>query len=234
MYVASYYSYIQYCSYTIASSDLRLPKLCFAGPSALTVNITKNTTNLSIVVKWDKVDDPLPTTYTVTWTSESDHIAHPATLMERSSYTITGVTLDTVYTITVIAANRCGSGPEYSTSVLLTTNTTSNNTFIITAITNTIAITSAASSSTSTAITKSSTITITASIALMDPSTTTTNPVTTSSITETTDPDSTNPSEVITSTSTPTDIMSPVSTTNLVDKSTADENSKVLSISICN
>ena len=45
------------------------------------------------------------------------------TLIEQSSYTITGLTLDRVYTITVTAANRCGIGPEYRTSVLFPTGT---------------------------------------------------------------------------------------------------------------
>ena len=73
--------------------------------------------NLSIVVQWDEVDNYLPTTYVVTWTSERDHIVKVTNLMEQSSYTITGLTLDTVYTITVTADNMCGTGPVYSTSV---------------------------------------------------------------------------------------------------------------------
>ena len=80
-----------------------------------------NTLSSSVVVQWDEVDDFLTTTYTVTWASERDHITHPVTLIENSSYTITGLTLDTVYTITVAAANRCGQGPEYRTSVSLPT-----------------------------------------------------------------------------------------------------------------
>ena len=95
--------------------------VCFTGPSALTVNIVKNTENSSIVVQWDEVDNFLTTTYIVTWTSERDYITHPVTLIEQSSYTITGLTLDTVYTITVTASNRCGQGPEYRTSASLTT-----------------------------------------------------------------------------------------------------------------
>ena len=79
-----------------------------------------NTENSSITVQWDEVDDSLTTTYAVTWTSERDHILHHVTLTEQSSYTITGLTLDTVYTITVTASNKNDQGPEYSTSVLLT------------------------------------------------------------------------------------------------------------------
>ena len=80
----------------------------------------KSTKSSSIVVQWDEVDDFLPTTYSVTWTSKIDHIVQVKTLIEQSSYTITGLTLDTVYTITVTTTNKCGGGPENSTSVSLT------------------------------------------------------------------------------------------------------------------
>ena len=86
----------------------------------------KNVTNSSVVVQWNEVEDYLLTTYTVTWTSESDPSnVQSAALIEQTSYTITGLTLDTVYTIDVIAANRCGTGPEFTTSVSLSTDTTS-------------------------------------------------------------------------------------------------------------
>ena len=81
----------------------------------------KNNESSSIVVQWDEVDNSHTTAYTVTWTSESDLIVHPVTLTEQSLYTITGLTPDTVYTITVTAANRCGQGPEYSTNISLPT-----------------------------------------------------------------------------------------------------------------
>ena len=85
------------------------------------MNVTKNIESLSILVQWDEVDDPLTTRYIVTWTSERDDMLHHMTLTEQLSYTITGLTLDTAYTITVTAANKCGQGPEYRTSVSLTT-----------------------------------------------------------------------------------------------------------------
>ena len=95
----------------------------------------KNTESLSIVVQWDKVDVSLHTTYTVVWTSERDlNNVQVKTLIEQSSYTITGLTLDTVYTITVTAYNRCGTGPEYSTSVSLTTDATPSISAVPTAI----------------------------------------------------------------------------------------------------
>ena len=71
------------------------------------------------------MDDSLNTTYVVTWTNERDHITQSQSLVGESSYTITGLTLDTIYTITVAATNRCGSGPENRTNVLLTSGTTS-------------------------------------------------------------------------------------------------------------
>ena len=211
----AFYAYV--CSYIITVIII----FTYIGPPALTVNITKHTESSSIVVQWDEVDDSLPTTYLVIWTSENDlNDVQVKTVEEQSSYTITGLTLNTVYIITVTARNICGQGPEYITSVSLTTDTIFSSTFS-TAITNTMTITSTASLSTSTAIIKSSTIT--ASNAVINPITTI--------ITETINlmTSSTNPSAVITSTNTPTDNMSPASTMNLIDTTTTDDNSKILS-----
>ena len=72
--------------------------------------------NLSIIVQWDLVNDSLPTTYTVIWI-DWFYNRESHTLVEQSSYTITGLTLDTIYTITVNASNRCGTGPEYRTRI---------------------------------------------------------------------------------------------------------------------
>ena len=101
----------------------------------------KNTENSSIAVQWDEVDDSLPITYVVTWTSERDRIAQSIGLIEQSSYTITGLTLDTVYTITVTAIKICGDGPEYSTSISLisdTYSTTSSSAVTVSITTTTI------------------------------------------------------------------------------------------------
>ena len=99
-----------------------------AGPSTLRVNIMKNS---SIVVQWDTVDDFLPTAYTITWINDRDIINKVDTVDEpETSYTITGLIIDTVYTITVTAANRCGDGPEFRNRVSISTGTTST-TYII-------------------------------------------------------------------------------------------------------
>ena len=73
----------------------------------------KNIKGSSVVVQWDAVDDSLPTTYTVIWHSGRDS---NTTQTKQTSYTITGLPLDTVYTINVSAANRCGRGPEFVTT----------------------------------------------------------------------------------------------------------------------
>ena len=104
------------------------------------MNIIKNIERSSIIVQWDVVDGSLPTTYTVTWTDDRD-LHGGDTVDEQTSYTITGLTLDTVYTITVTAANMCGSGPYFITSVSLSTDATSTTTTIsptVTASTNTV------------------------------------------------------------------------------------------------
>ena len=92
------------------------------GPTALSVNVIKNNKSLSSGVWWDAVDDSLATNYTVTWTSNNNH-TQAVTLTEQMSYTRTGLTLDTVYTISVTAANKCGQGPEFRTSISFPTGT---------------------------------------------------------------------------------------------------------------
>ena len=137
----------------------------------------KKIENLSIVVQWDEVDDSLTTTYTVTWTSERDHILHHDAIIEQSSYIISGLTLDTVYTITVTAANRCGQGPEYRTSVSLITDASST---IANISTNTVTIPVASPSSVTTSTVQH---VLTASTTVMNPNTTAIKPITTTAST---------------------------------------------------
>ena len=63
------------------------------------------------------MDHILPTVSTVSWINESNRTF--VTLIEQSSYTITGLTLDTIYIITVTASNMCGTGAEYKTDIIL-------------------------------------------------------------------------------------------------------------------
>ena len=127
------------------------------------MNIIKNIENSLIIVQWDAVD---ATIYTVTWTDEKD-VDGVDTVDEQTSYTITGLTLDTVYTITVTAANMCGDGPEFITSILffaVTTFTTAPtiSPSVGTTITYTVNPVSIIVSATTTTITTTMTITASA------------------------------------------------------------------------
>ena len=62
------------------------------------------------------MDDFLQTTFTIFWTNGRD-LFEDATVEEQTSYTITGLIPDTVYSITVTAINNCGRGPEFRTSI---------------------------------------------------------------------------------------------------------------------
>ena len=92
----------------------------FTGPPALTVDLVKNIKSLSIVVIWDAVNNVV--NYTVTWISESS-LTQSYTLIEQSSYIIAGLTLDTVYNISVFATNKFCTGPEFRISAILSAGT---------------------------------------------------------------------------------------------------------------
>ena len=158
------------------------------GPSALTVNIAKNIESSSIVIQWDAVDDSLTTSYAINWFKAGGRL-QTATLIEQTSYTITGLTLNTVYMITINAANTCGSAPEFRTSILLsaaTTSATSSTSPTVTISTNStdsMSISIATTSSTI-VITTTNSMTIsttadTATITVINPSVTTTDSVST-------------------------------------------------------
>ena len=205
----------------------------FIGPSPLTVNVMKNINTSSIVVQWDAVDDFLITSYTITWTRAGGGL-QVATLTEQTSYTITGLTLDTVYTITVSAANMCGSGPEFSTSIILSTNTTSTTSSIsptVIASTNPMSLSMptliSSSTATTTALTTTTNSTIITVVALSSSITPTQthmtriNPITTTTTTTaTTTATTTSTSTIIVNdtaiaaTTTTTTVMNPATTTN--------------------
>ena len=95
------------------------------------MNIAKNFINSSVVVQWDAVDDSLLTNYTVTWTDDRIFSIQSHTLIEQSSYTITGLTLDTVYDISITAANEFCTGPENMTSILFSAGIIPTSYFVI-------------------------------------------------------------------------------------------------------
>ena len=85
-----------------------------------------NVTHESFVVQWDAVMDVSSVNYTVTWLGEDDGINGTATV-NALSYTVTGLTENTSYSVAVFAINTCcGSGPAsevitVTTEVLPTT-----------------------------------------------------------------------------------------------------------------
>ena len=112
-------------------------KFIVTGPSTLqlAVTIMENIENSSVVIQWDAVDDSLITRYTVTWTRAGGSL-QVATPTEQTSYTITGLTLDAVYIITVTAANMCDQGPEFSTTISISADASSRSRSISRTVTN--------------------------------------------------------------------------------------------------
>ena len=153
------------------------------------------------------MDDSLPTTYTVTWTINGTNSIQSHTLIEQSSYTITGLTLDTAYTITVTASNRCGTGPEYKTSFSFPTDITFTTSSISTAGINPVTTTSTENPSAT--ITTTTTTTTDTTTALTTAATTPTNVV---AITGDSSVVITTAISVIKSTTTPSAIIMPTST----------------------
>ena len=77
-----------------------------------------NITTDSFVVQWNQVTDIFPITYTVRWYGED--IDNTNTTNELS-YTITGLTSNTSYSVTVVANNTCcGAGPVSDVMMLTT------------------------------------------------------------------------------------------------------------------
>ena len=157
-------TFIMYICITIIHT-----RISILDPSVFTVNIIKSYENSSIVLQWDAVDDSLPTMFIVTWEKAGDN-DHAVTIREQTSYRITGLALDTVYTITVTAVNSiCGRVPEFKTSVSISPNTISmllNNS-------------STANAATTTAISTTGTASITAITTTVTTTATTTNATTT-------------------------------------------------------
>ena len=76
----------------------------------MNVRIKDDITNESFVVLWDEVTDYFTVNYTVTWYNESGIVG--MVTVNCPSYTVTGLTANTSYNVTVVAVNTCcGAGP---------------------------------------------------------------------------------------------------------------------------
>ena len=120
-------------------------KFIVTGPLALKVRIMTTTESSSIVVRWDAVDDSLITGYTLTWFSSARDLVDRRT--GQTSYTINGLTLNTIYTIIIstYVQNDCGTGPRFTTSIILSASTTSTTSSITPTVTPSITSTVTAS-----------------------------------------------------------------------------------------
>ena len=85
-------------------------------------------TNESFIVRWDAVNDIFPINYyTIRWYGENGNNG-TANVTTGLSYTVTGLTASTSYTVTVAASNTCcGQGPVSNTMMVTTTATPTSN-----------------------------------------------------------------------------------------------------------
>ena len=76
-------------------------------------------TSESFVVQWDAVNDIFPVTYTVRWYRGDNLIGMVS--VNGLSYTVTGLTANTSYNVTVVAINTCcGAGPLSDVVMVMT------------------------------------------------------------------------------------------------------------------
>ena len=75
----------------------------------MNVRIRDDNTNESFVVLWDEVMDIITITYNVTWNDKSGTIG--MNIVNSPPYTVTGLTANATYNVTVVAINTCGAGP---------------------------------------------------------------------------------------------------------------------------
>ena len=77
----------------------------------------------SFVVQWDAVIDIFLISYTVRWYGKD---IDNRTTTNGLSYTVTGLTSNTSYSVTVVAINTCcGTGPESVVVMAITTSSAS-------------------------------------------------------------------------------------------------------------
>ena len=79
-------------------------------PDAVMITTTYNNASGSLLVQWNEVTDYFTVNYTVTWYDESGIVG--MVTVNSPPYTVTGLTANTSYNVTVVAINTCcGAGP---------------------------------------------------------------------------------------------------------------------------
>ena len=88
-------------------------------PNAVTCVRIMNITGASFVVLWNEVMDIFTITYNVTWYDESGIIGMDT--VYSPPYNVTGLSANTLYSITIVAINTCcGAGPASDIVIVLT------------------------------------------------------------------------------------------------------------------
>ena len=78
-------------------------------------------TTKSFIVQWDAVMDLFDVNYTVRWYGEDG--SNGTATVSGLSYTVTGLTANTSYNVTVVAINICcGAGPVSNVVMVMTNN----------------------------------------------------------------------------------------------------------------
>ena len=91
------------------------------GPPGIPLNIRfSNITSTSFVVQWDEVDDA--DQYDITVKRKGNETATSQT--SHTSRTVTGLTPNTIYELTVIATNGCGRSAMSNSTFMVTPNVT--------------------------------------------------------------------------------------------------------------
>ena len=87
--------------------------------AVMNVRIRDDITSESFVVLWDEVMDIFTITYNVTWYNDSGIIG--MNTVNSPPYTVTGLTANTSYNVTVVAINTCcGAGPVSDVVMVMT------------------------------------------------------------------------------------------------------------------
>ena len=91
-------------------------------PNAVVVNNeipSDDITSESVVVRWSSVNNIFPVNYTVRWYGEDG--SNGTATVNGLSYTVTGLTANTSYNVTVVASNTCcGAGPVSNVVMVMT------------------------------------------------------------------------------------------------------------------